>query len=360
MWSAAWSCSNLLSDEDLDLKIWGHFLLQPAAGSPASHFFLMKIRRSCRVDDQTHTCLLGAVAADHELLVDFGNLCEVHAGRSNGRLLRRWRQREVRISHGVHHHHALMGSHRIQDAVAIQQRALTRSGSCQVGHGLLHQSAYSTQCALRRGTRRENVECNIFPSNRSIYSTSILDQLHVESITMNLHLQSDDLQAIILVWHDVGWSWIDPAGPPAASLGGRRKLGPRLLDEARRHDNASDCVPDQRKQPRFRSCCWDSCSHGSRVHRLQRCGCLLLRYSSQPRPWGTNNRAPSKRKIMQTQFLLLHACFSTVLSWIFFMQREIIQGPGACFIFMQNTETLAETLCSWDFFFPLELWTRKV
>ncbi len=158
----------------------------------------MKIRSSCRVDDQTHACPLGAVAADHELLVDFGNLCELHAGRSNGRLLRRWRQREVRISHGVHHHHALMGSHRIQDAVAIQQRALTRSGSCQVGHGLLHQSAYSTQCALRRGTRRENVECNIFPSNRSIYSTSILVQLHVECITMSLHLQSDDMQAIVL------------------------------------------------------------------------------------------------------------------------------------------------------------------
>jgi hypothetical protein len=64
---------------------------------------------------------------------------------------------------------------------------------------------------------------------------------------MSLHLQSGDLQAIILVWRDVGWSWIDPAGPPAASIGGRRKLGPRLLDEARRYDNASDCVPDQHK-----------------------------------------------------------------------------------------------------------------
>jgi hypothetical protein len=179
-----------------------------------------------------------------------------------------------------------------------------------------------------------------------------LDQLHVECITMSLHLQSDDLQEIILFWHDVGWSWIDPAGPPAAWLGGRRKLGPRLLDEARRHDNPSDCVPDQRKQPRFRSCCRDSCSHGSRVHPLQRCGCLLLRYSSQPRPWGTSTRAPWKQKIMQTQFLLLHACFSTALSWIFFMQSEIIQVPGACFIFVQDTETLGETLSSWDFFFP--------
>jgi hypothetical protein len=55
---------------------------------------------------------------------------------------------------------------------------------------------------------------------------------------------------------------------------------------------------------------------------------------------------------MQTRFLLLHACFSTVLSWIFFMQPEIIQVPGACFIFVQDTETLAETLCSWVFFFP--------
>jgi hypothetical protein len=32
-----------------------------------------------------------------------------------------------------------------------------------------------------------------------IYSTSILVQLHDECITMSLHLQSDDLQAIILV-----------------------------------------------------------------------------------------------------------------------------------------------------------------
>jgi hypothetical protein len=34
------------------------------------------------------------------------------------------------------------------------------------------------------------------------------------------------------------------------------------------------------------------------------------------------------------------------------MQPEIIQVPGACFIFVQDTETLVETLSSWDFFFP--------
>jgi hypothetical protein len=34
------------------------------------------------------------------------------------------------------------------------------------------------------------------------------------------------------------------------------------------------------------------------------------------------------------------------------MQSEIIQVPGACFIFVQDTETLGETLSSWDFFFP--------
>jgi hypothetical protein len=34
------------------------------------------------------------------------------------------------------------------------------------------------------------------------------------------------------------------------------------------------------------------------------------------------------------------------------MQPEIIQVPGACFIFVQNTETLAETLHSWDFVPP--------
>jgi hypothetical protein len=75
---------------------------------------------------------------DDLMSFDWLLLVFVVAGGSNWRLLWRWRQCEVWVSHGVHRNHACMGSDWVQDAIAIRKPTCVRAGCDPMGHRLLH------------------------------------------------------------------------------------------------------------------------------------------------------------------------------------------------------------------------------